>query len=269
MSWGGALLAAILLARRLRETWAGQEMVGILLPPSIPGALVNFAALISGKIPVNLNYTSSNETLESCAQQCKLETVITTKLLLEKIPLKVPGKTVWLEEAAASPRVGEKIAALLLWFLPGYWLERALGGGGAKVPDDLATVIFSSGSTGEPKGVMLTHYNVASNIEQMGQTFMLNRKDVLLGVLPFFHSFGFTVTLWLPAVLGVGVAFHPSPLDLTARERIGAGLSRDIFAGDADIFAGVYTAVLAGGFRELAICGGGRGEVAGEVVSGV
>jgi acyl-[acyl-carrier-protein]-phospholipid O-acyltransferase/long-chain-fatty-acid--[acyl-carrier-protein] ligase len=216
MKWGGALLAAVLLARRLRGTWTGQEMVGVLLPPSIPGALVNFAALLSGKIPVNLNYTSSNETLESCAQQCKLETVITTKLLLECIPLKVPGKTILLEEAVAAPRLGEKIAALLLWFLPSYVLERVLSDGTTATLDDLATVIFSSGSTGDPKGVMLTHYNIAANIEQMGQTFMLNRKDTLLGVLPFFHSFGFTVTLWLPAVLGVGVAYHPSPLDLTA-----------------------------------------------------
>jgi acyl-[acyl-carrier-protein]-phospholipid O-acyltransferase/long-chain-fatty-acid--[acyl-carrier-protein] ligase len=216
MSWGMALLSAILLARRLRSTWAGQEMVGILLPPSVPGALVNFAAVLSGKIPVNLNYTSSNETLESCAQQCGLQTVITTKLLLDRIPLKVPGKTILLEEAAAAPRIGEKIAALLLWFLPGYWLERILSRAKPKTLDDLATVIFSSGSTGEPKGVMLTHYNIASNIEQMGQTFMLEHKDVLLGVLPFFHSFGFTVTLWLPAVLGCGVAYHPSPLDLTA-----------------------------------------------------
>ncbi|HTW81296.1 MAG TPA: AMP-binding protein, partial [Terracidiphilus sp.] len=79
-----------------------------------------------------------------------------------------------------------------------------------------ATIIFSSGSTGDPKGVMLSHYNIASNIEQMGQTFMFGRKDSLLGVLPFFHSFGFTVTLCLPAVLGVSVVYHPSPLDLTA-----------------------------------------------------
>ncbi len=152
-------------------------------------------------------------------EQCKLETVITTQMLLDKIPLKVPGKTILIEEAAAKPRIGEKIAALLLWFLPGSWIERSLGGR-TGVLDDLATVIFSSGSTGEPKGVMLTHYNIASNIEQMGQTFQLDRKDTLLGVLPFFHSFGFTVTLWLPAVLGVGVAYHPSPLDLTAISEI-------------------------------------------------
>jgi acyl-[acyl-carrier-protein]-phospholipid O-acyltransferase / long-chain-fatty-acid--[acyl-carrier-protein] ligase len=219
MKWGGALLASILLARRLRKTWAGQEMVGILLPPSVPGALVNYAATLSGKIPVNLNYTASNETLASCAAQCKLETVITTKLLLEKIPLEVPGKAILLEEAAASPTTGEKLTALLLWFLPGWWLERVLGGQTRSI-DDLATVIFSSGSTGEPKGVMLTHYNIASNIEQMGQTFMLDRTDCLLGVLPFFHSFGFTVTLWLPAVLGIGVAYHPSPLDLSAISEI-------------------------------------------------
>jgi acyl-[acyl-carrier-protein]-phospholipid O-acyltransferase/long-chain-fatty-acid--[acyl-carrier-protein] ligase len=216
MKWGSALLGSIFLARRLRPLWAGQEMVGILLPPSIPGALVNFAALLAGKTPVNLNYTSSNETLASCSAQCKLETVITTKLLLDKIPLQVPGKTILIEEAAAKPRLTERIAALLHWFLPGAMLESALGGGKRAVLDDLATIIFSSGSTGEPKGVMLTHYNVASNIEQMGQTFQLDRKDTLLGVLPFFHSFGFTVTLWLPAVLGVGVAYHPSPLDLSA-----------------------------------------------------
>src|SRR5580700_3319961 len=86
--------------RRLRNVWAGQKMVGILLPPSVPGALVNFAASLSGKIPVNLNYSASNETLASCAQQCNLQTVITTKLLLEKIPLQVPAKTILLEEAA-------------------------------------------------------------------------------------------------------------------------------------------------------------------------
>ena len=74
-------------------------------------------------------------------------------------------------------------------------------------------MIFSSGSTGDPKGVMLSHYNIGSNIEQLEQVFGLNRHDRFLGILPFFHSFGFTGTLWLPAVLGSGVVFHPSPLD--------------------------------------------------------
>jgi acyl-[acyl-carrier-protein]-phospholipid O-acyltransferase / long-chain-fatty-acid--[acyl-carrier-protein] ligase len=220
MKWGGALLSAIFLARRLRSTWAGQEMVGILLPPSVPGALVNFAATLAGKVPVNLNYTTSDESLASCAAQCKLETVITTQQLLDKIPLKVPGKMILLEEVAAGHGFGERLVALFLWFLPGGMLERILSGGKNKTLDDLATIIFSSGSTGEPKGVMLTHCNIRSNIDQVGQMFMFDAKDCLLGVLPFFHSFGFTVTLWLPAALGVSVVYHPSPLDLAAISEI-------------------------------------------------
>jgi acyl-[acyl-carrier-protein]-phospholipid O-acyltransferase/long-chain-fatty-acid--[acyl-carrier-protein] ligase len=216
MKWAGVLLSAIFLARRLRTAWKGQKMVGILLPPSVPGALVNLAAMLAGKVPVNLNYTTSSESLASCAQQCRLETVTTTKALLDHIPLQIPGKTILLEEAAAAPRLSEKIVALLLWFLPGAWIEKAITGGPPKSIDDLATVIFSSGSTGDPKGVMLTHYNIASNIEQAGQAFLFDRKDAMLGVLPFFHSFGFTITLWLPPVLGIGVVYHPSPLDLGA-----------------------------------------------------
>jgi len=79
--------------------------------------------------------------------------------------------------------------------------------------DQLATVIFSSGSTGDPKGVMLTHFNIMANIRQVSQVFMLGGRDKILGILPFFHSFGFTAGLWLPAVQGVGVVFHPNPLD--------------------------------------------------------
>ncbi|MBI3668881.1 MAG: MFS transporter [Acidobacteria bacterium] len=217
LRFGAALPRTIFLARRLRKVWRGQSMVGILLPPSVPGALVNFAALLAGKIPVNLNYTASDEILASCARQCELQTVVTSKAFLGRVPVQVPGKMILLEELAASPRTSEKLLALLLaWTLPARWLEWALGQRKKAALDDLATVIFSSGSTGDPKGVMLTHYNIGSNIEQVGQTFMLDRRDCLLGVLPSFHSFGFTVTLWLPAVLGVGAVYHPNPLDLTA-----------------------------------------------------
>jgi acyl-[acyl-carrier-protein]-phospholipid O-acyltransferase/long-chain-fatty-acid--[acyl-carrier-protein] ligase len=217
LRFGAALVKTIFLARRLRRIWQGQHMVGILLPPSVGGALVNLAAQLQGKIPVNLNYTAPNEILASCARQCELKTVLTAQALLERIPLEVPGEKILLEELAARPRAGEKLLAFLMaWTLPARWLERALGQRESATLDDLATVIFSSGSTGDPKGVLLTHYNIGSNIEQVGQTFMLRGSDRLLGVLPFFHSFGFTVTLWLPAVLGVGAIYHSNPLDLSA-----------------------------------------------------
>ena len=139
--------------------------------------------------------------------------MITSRAFLEKVPVEPPGKIIFLEEAAANPRAAEKIAAAIgSRFLPAKILERWLSGKNARM-DELATVIFSSGSTGDPKGVMLTHYNVASNIEQMGQMFALDKHDRILGILPFFHSFGFTVTIGLPVVLGVGAVYHPNPLD--------------------------------------------------------
>src|SRR5438046_3254028 len=189
-------------------------MVGILLPPSVAGALVNFAALLMGKVPVNLNYTVSNEAIASCARQCEIRTVVTSKALLERVNIQVPGKTVLLEDLADKPQLGEKLLALLVaWTLPVRALERTLGCRRDIVLDDLATVIFSSGSTGDPKGVMLSHYNIGSNIEQLDQVFGFTRRDRLLGILPFFHSFGFTGTLCAPAALGLGVTFYPNPLD--------------------------------------------------------
>jgi acyl-[acyl-carrier-protein]-phospholipid O-acyltransferase/long-chain-fatty-acid--[acyl-carrier-protein] ligase len=247
LKFGAALTRTIFLARRLRSVWARQEMVGILMPPSVAGALVNYAALLMGKVPVNLNYTANDEVLASCARQCNLQTVVTSKAFLEKVKVTAPGKIILVEDLAAKPRTSEKLAAFFMAkFLPVGLLERALCSGFGSAPassaaddalvagnegsrssatvakqelgppdrlDQLATVIFSSGSTGDPKGVMLTHYNIVSNAEQLGQTFAFGGRDRILGILPFFHSFGFTGTLVIPAVLGVGVVYNVSPLD--------------------------------------------------------
>jgi len=214
LRFGSVLMRTIFLGRRLKKVWHGQQMVGLLLPPSVPGALANFAALLGGKVPVNLNYTVSEETLASCIQQCGIKTVLTSKTFLEKVKLKIPCETIFLEELASQPRAGEKIMALFMaLFCPVGLLERALGREKKIQLDDLATVIFSSGSTGEPKGVMLSHYNIGANIEQLEQVFGLGRRDCVLGVLPFFHSFGFTGTLFLPAVAGVSAVYYPNPLD--------------------------------------------------------
>jgi acyl-[acyl-carrier-protein]-phospholipid O-acyltransferase/long-chain-fatty-acid--[acyl-carrier-protein] ligase len=219
-----ALTRTVFLARRLRSVWHGQRMVGILLPPSVPGALVNQAALLMGKVPVNLNYTASNEILASCAQQCGLETVITSKAFLERVHVEPPARAIMLEELAQRPGFGERVAAALVsWFFPARLLERAVGSNRKPQLDDVATIIFSSGSTGDPKGVVLTHHNIASNIEQLNQVFMLGKNDRVLGILPFFHSFGFTGTMCLPPASGSGVVFHPNPLEARA---IGALVGR-------------------------------------------
>jgi len=224
LSYFSALTKAIFLARRLRKHWKDQPMVGLFLPPSIPGALTNYAAMLMGKVPVNLNYTVSWESLESCARQCELKTTVTSKLFLEKIKVQPPGEVIYAEDLAASPGFFEKMAALFgALFLPTGMLQKFCGATRKTTLDDIATVIFSSGSTGEPKGVILSHYNIASNVAQLLQVFMLDKNDRVLGILPFFHSFGFTATLCLPAASGIGAVFHPSPLDSRA---IGALVSQ-------------------------------------------
>jgi len=214
VSFGGALVKTIFVARRLQSYWAGQPMVGIFLPPSVGGVLANLAVLLAGKAPVNLNYTLSQELLASCARQCNLQTIISSKAFLDKVKMALPGRVLLLEEVLAAPRSGEKLAALTLaWLAPIGRIEKAAGCERTPGLDDLATVVFSSGSTGEPKGVMLSHYNIVSNMEQLGQTFDFGPQDRFLGVLPFFHSFGLTATLLQPMVYGLGVAYCPNPLE--------------------------------------------------------
>jgi acyl-[acyl-carrier-protein]-phospholipid O-acyltransferase/long-chain-fatty-acid--[acyl-carrier-protein] ligase len=228
VSFGSALVKTMFIARRLKNQIGREPMVGMLLPPSIGGALTNYALMLLGRVPVNLNYTSSSEILAACASQCNLDVVITSKAFVERFPnLAIPGRTLFLEDTLSAPRKGEKLAAIgLAWFTPGAVLRKVLNGGptnsnpeiGADskakaTVDSLATIIFSSGSTGDPKGVMLTHFNITSNIQQVSQVFMLGRRDKILGILPFFHSFGFMAALWLPAVNGIGVVYHPNPLD--------------------------------------------------------
>ncbi len=238
VTFSGALTRSILLARRLKKVWAGQKMVGLLLPPSVGGALANWAALFCGKVPVNLNYTLAEEAIASCAKQCELKTILTSRAFIEKVKLKLPGEVVFLEDILGAPisesarsegvmkradlKIGapsawEKLTALFIArCVPVAWIEWAIGNRQSAIGnplDQLATIIFSSGSTGEPKGVMLSHYNVGSNIEQLGQTFAFGGPDKVLGVLPFFHSFGFTGTLMLPGVLGIGAVYHVNPLD--------------------------------------------------------
>jgi acyl-[acyl-carrier-protein]-phospholipid O-acyltransferase / long-chain-fatty-acid--[acyl-carrier-protein] ligase len=213
ISFGTALVKTIFLARRLRKIWRGQGMVGIYLPPSVPGALANYAAFLCGKVPVNLNYTLSAATLADCVKQCEIKTVVTSRKFIEKIKLAPPGELIYLEDLAAKPTLPEKLWSFVLAkCAPAYLLERMFGSAGVRM-NDLATVIFSSGSTGEPKGVMLSHFNLLANIEQCGEVIALDESQRLLGILPFFHSFGFTVTLCLPFVLGTGVVFYSNPLD--------------------------------------------------------
>ena len=167
-----------------------------------------------GKTSVNLNYTSSVQSNRSAVQQTGMKTLITSKRFLSRMPWNVTEevKIIHLEDAAGAIGKWQRIRTFLgVLFLPGWILEYIVLGLGKHRLKDILTIVFSSGSTGEPKGVMLSHANVSSNVESFSADVDLNYRDRLLGVLPFFHSFGFTVTLWAPIMIGASAVYYPDP----------------------------------------------------------
>jgi acyl-[acyl-carrier-protein]-phospholipid O-acyltransferase/long-chain-fatty-acid--[acyl-carrier-protein] ligase len=212
LTYGQALTCSLILARKIRSICRDERMIGLLFPASVGGALANIATLLAGRIPVNLNFTAGLESMESAAAQCSIRTILTSRLFVKKAGIAEMQGMVFLEDMLREITVFDKAStAAAAFILP----ATALTGIHRGVGDSrsLATVIFSSGSTGQPKGVMLSHHNVISNLEAMRQLFSLETNDRFMGVLPFFHSFGFTAALWLPLTSGVGACFHANPMD--------------------------------------------------------
>jgi acyl-[acyl-carrier-protein]-phospholipid O-acyltransferase/long-chain-fatty-acid--[acyl-carrier-protein] ligase len=214
LNYARALTGVLLLRKLLHPILGEAAMVGVWLPPGAGAGLTNIALAILGKTSVNLNYTSSPEVVQSALRQCGARHVITAKRFTSRLPLQ-PGtgvEIVYLEDLL--PRAGKFLrlrALLMAVLLPGWVLEYVVLRLGRHKVSDLATIIFSSGSTGEPKGVMLSHGNVAANTESMIQAISLSPQDRLLGVLPFFHSFGYTVCLWAPLQVGASAVYHADP----------------------------------------------------------
>ncbi len=212
--YGEALAGAWLLGRMLRPLLGDDARVGVWLPPSVGGALANMALALLGRTSVNLNYSSSPQIVQSAMRQCGIRRVLTSRLFTSKVPLEVDPhvELIFLEDFRKQISTWQRLGAFLaVLLLPRVLLDRWLLGLGQHRLDDLATVIFSSGSTGDPKGIMLSHGNVAANAESMIQAIDPGPRDRLLGILPFFHSFGYTVTLWVPLQAGSSLIFHPDP----------------------------------------------------------
>jgi acyl-[acyl-carrier-protein]-phospholipid O-acyltransferase/long-chain-fatty-acid--[acyl-carrier-protein] ligase len=212
LTFGRTLVGSLLLSRWIRRRVPHDSHVGLLLPASVGGALANVAASLAGKVPVNLNFTAGREAMEIAISRCGINTILTSRVFLSKAGLEPMDGMVFLEDVLEEMSAVSKLRMLVTAaLLPAWCLNRIFVREGSG--EQLATVIFSSGSTGVPKGVMLTHRNILANVDSVNQLFQLKRDDVMLGVLPFFHSFGFTGTLWFPLITGFGVAYHANPMD--------------------------------------------------------
>jgi acyl-[acyl-carrier-protein]-phospholipid O-acyltransferase / long-chain-fatty-acid--[acyl-carrier-protein] ligase len=202
------------LARVLEREWGPATHIGLMVPPTVPAAVANLAVSLRGKIPVNLNYTASQALVDSSIEQCEITHVLTSSKVLERSKITPRGKLILLEEVPGKVRLTDKLwAAAVAKLVPMPLLPSFVPGLLNESLDATATVIFTSGSTADPKGVVLSHRNILSNVHQIEEHVHLKPQEVLLGILPFFHAFGFTVTIWAGLCLGKKMVYHFNPVD--------------------------------------------------------
>ena len=215
MKSGFLLAVSFMLSRRLTD-WTSKTRVGILFPPGLGAYIANLAVVLAGKVPVNLNFTLGPSSAATCLQKADVDCLLTSERVQHKIPhfpWPEGGIIDLVEEMKSMPKV--KALALISWIhlCPAKLLARIL-----KIPNEggelEAGLLFTSGSSGEPKGVVLTHRNILGNCAQIDATGLLPVSEKVIANLPIFHSFGFTVTLWYPLLRGCSVVTLPSPLEV-------------------------------------------------------
>mgnify|MGYP006079939027 CR=1 FL=1 len=237
-----ALTGSLLLSKRIARI-NEQQNVGLLLPTTAGGLLASMAVMLLGKTLVTLNYTAPLDGMLSAIEQAGLKTVFTSSRFLEKCktrgidlePLGEKVTLVMLEDIQAGISSWEKLSTLLCCkLLPVSWIKKKYCASPAL--DSTAVILFSSGSEGPPKGVMLSHKNILANVKQVNHILNANANDVILANLPIFHSFGMTACLFLPLLERIKVVCHADPTDVVIIARTIREQKATLFFGTSSFF---------------------------------
>lgn len=215
MRFDKVFAVALALAQVVKKE-TQKERVGIILPPGLGGLICNVAVLMAGKIPVNLNFTAGRAAIDSAIRQGQIDRFLTADIFVRKMqsfPWPPMKQLILIERLLPKLKVSIAKWLVLSKILPAAVLAAILGvskKGGRRE----ALLLFTSGSSGEPKGVALTHRNIVANVMQFGSRLGMKSDDSILGCLPLFHSFGCTVTLWFPIIYGLHLITYPTPLEV-------------------------------------------------------
>ncbi len=235
-----ALVITLLFSRRFKNQ-SPEQNLGFLLPTSSAGLLANMAAFISGKTIINLNFTASVDSLSSAIKKSDVKTIYTSRRFIKKLQEKgieldvlfEQALPIYLEDLHEDFKKPEQIMTLLASYCLPTSLLIKLFGKSVNIHSP-AAILFSSGSEGEPKGVVLSHQNIMGNIKQVSDVLDIRDEDIMVASLPLFHAFGLTVTGLLPLIEGVPAICHPDPTDVL-------NISKGICLHQATIFCGTST----------------------------
>jgi acyl-[acyl-carrier-protein]-phospholipid O-acyltransferase/long-chain-fatty-acid--[acyl-carrier-protein] ligase len=247
VTYSRGLIGALILSSKFNKYDKG--FIGIMIPTSAGCALATVGALMSGRIPVMINYSTGAESNAKYAQRkCKFKTIITSKTLLEKINCPVIDGMVLIEDIMAGVTTGDKLKAALMTKLPVNMILNTIHKGDE---NDTAAILFTSGSEKDPKAVQLTHRNIASNIENFGDYVKINESDILLANLVFYHVFGLTVNLWVAFYYGMTMVTYANPLDFQTISNIARDEKPTIMVGTPSFFWGYLNKSEPGDFKSL------------------
>ena len=214
-------LTGVLLFSKKIEKYSPEQNVGLLLPSSGGGAIASMAILALGKTIVNLNFTAGKKALQSAAKQAEVKHIYTSRKFLDKMLERgmdlasfFPGSKLLMledirEEISTISRIGTLLKAIILptnMLRKSYFNEVSM--------NDTAAILFSSGSEGSPKGVELSHSNIAANAKQAAIELGAVESDVIMSTLPTFHAFGFAITTLMPLSEGIPIVCHADPKDV-------------------------------------------------------
>jgi acyl-[acyl-carrier-protein]-phospholipid O-acyltransferase/long-chain-fatty-acid--[acyl-carrier-protein] ligase len=212
VSRGKLLGAAAAFSRYLRKQFPDKR-IAVVLPASKGSVLANLAVMLANKVPVDLNFTIGRAANESCCRRAELRVAISATPFIERVKdFPWPERVLKLDELLPLMKRQIVLWWILSLILPARLLLRLLSvprhGGHTE-----AILLFTSGTTGEPKGAVMSHRNVLGNVAQFRELLDAKKTDAILASLPFFHTFGSTVTLWYPLIEGVCTTTYPNPLD--------------------------------------------------------
>ena len=239
LSYNNLITRSIVLGQALKNMTEPGDNVGIFLPNSSTTLITVLGLQLYGRVPAMLNYSLGSVSVLSACQTAQIKIVLTSHRFItlgnltdEAEQLNKQCVLIYLEDLAKNISAFNKLTALIKSTTTAFWYNPKL-----IKPDSPAVVLFTSGSEGTPKGVVLSHANIIGNLKQLEACISFNAQDIVLNFLPMFHSFGFTVGTILPIISGMKTFFYPTPLHFSVIPEIAYEIHATIMFGTNTFFA--------------------------------